>query len=629
VFLVVAYHAGIAAVPGGFVGVDVFFVLSGYLITGLLLAEWERTGGVALGGFYARRVRRLLPASALVTLVTIAAAVWVLSPLEQARLWMDAFATSAYASNLRFARYMGNYFGADLERNPFLHTWSLAVEEQFYLLWPVLVLLGARFGRGRRGVLVTVAAVSAISVAACVWMSTVRQPWAFFGTPMRAWEFGLGALAGSIGAEALGARQRWVLGWAGAAMVLGAAAMYTSSLNYPGTAVLLPAFGTACILAGCANDARRGVGRVLSVPPLQVLGKLSYSWYLWHWPVLVVGAALIPGLSVAGRVASAVIALALAAATYALVEAPVRAHAALTARPRATLVLFVAVTSLGLGAALGFGAFARFQIARSPQQRAFLAAAEDRSPLIVNGCFTRLTDVDVRECVFGGAGSDTTVVLFGDSHAAAWFPAVESVARARGWRLVTMVKVGCPAPQVTVHYALLGRTYRECTEWRRRGLARIAALRPELVIVGTRSARVNAVQDGGVLAAEWGAGYRATLRQIASTGARSILLRDVPDPNRDVPICLSRVAGRGGDARAGCRFARGEALNSAAIAAEEGAARAVPGTSIVDLTDAFCGVRYCDSFRDGMPVYSDHSHMTSAYSRSLAELLGSRIDAVL
>jgi peptidoglycan/LPS O-acetylase OafA/YrhL len=216
VLLVVLYHAGIPFVPGGYIGVDVFFVLSGYLITGLLIDEFEKTGRLDLLGFYARRARRLLPASCVMLLVVALVGTLVLSPLEMKPLAGTTLWTAVYSSNLWFLRFASSYFDPAADTNPLLHTWSLAVEEQFYMLWPVLILAVLRYGRGRRKLAWAMLALAALSLGGAIYFTRTNQPWAFFFSPLRAWEFAVGGLAVMVPLEWLRRRQGDFLVWLGA-----------------------------------------------------------------------------------------------------------------------------------------------------------------------------------------------------------------------------------------------------------------------------------------------------------------------------------------------------------------------------------------------------------------------------
>ena len=215
VLLVVLFHSRVPGFNGGFVGVDIFFALSGYLITGLIVAEVEQTGTFSFRNFYARRVRRLLPASGLAVVGILLFGFVIYSPLEMASYAKWAIYTSLYISNYMFMRDAANYFAADVETNPFLHTWSLAIEEQFYLFWPALIVLSLSWLKSRRRLAVVLCVICIASFIFCVWLTRVRQPWAFFSLPSRVWEFSLGGMACLLGKPQLAQRSsmlKW-LAW--------------------------------------------------------------------------------------------------------------------------------------------------------------------------------------------------------------------------------------------------------------------------------------------------------------------------------------------------------------------------------------------------------------------------------
>jgi peptidoglycan/LPS O-acetylase OafA/YrhL len=498
VLAVVAYHAGVDAVGGGFVGVDVFYVLSGFLITGLLWEELRGTGRLRLGAFYARRARRLLPAAVLVVVVTVAASSVWLSPLQARVVAGDAVAAALYVANYRFAAQRTDYL-ADVSPSPLQHYWSLGVEEQFYLLWPLLLL--AVFLAGRRlamrssvAAAAALALVAAGSLALSLRLTAVSQPWAFFSLPTRAWELAAGGLV-ALAAPAL---QRLpgvaaaTLGWLGLEAILWSMVQFRASTPFPGTAALFPVGGTAAVLAaGCAAP-RLGPSLLLGWRPLQAGGKLSYSWYLWHWPLLILAPAVAGHpLGLGRNLGLAAASGLLAAATVKLVEDPVRFSPWLRARLGRSLALGAGLTTVAAVAAVGTGAMlpsphgqglavppaairltpppraqhpttedpaaARLASLSAPVVRAVAKAAAVRTvpanldpslesahanqPRPVrDGCLIRWLGTASGPCVYGSASSRTTVVLFGDSHALQWFPALDRAARARRWRLVSLTK---------------------------------------------------------------------------------------------------------------------------------------------------------------------------------------------
>ena len=353
ILLVVGYHAAVPGLSGGYVGVDIFFVLSGYLITGLLVGEINETGTVDFRRFYARRARRLLPALTLTLLVTVIASAAIYPPVEvkQGGLATTAVSTAAYASNLYFAGWGADYFAPDPEKNPFLHTWSLSVEEQFYLIWPLFIIFALKVpafqnpqkANGRR-LLPWMATAVVLSFTLSLYLTGVRHSWAYFTSPTRAWEFALGGfvvLLPQAGAffwiPRNGLLNRWIstlqlvvdksaglFGWMGLGGICLAAVAFGKKTLFPGFAVLLPALSTILVLRAGTSRVTNSLVRVLRVRPLQEIGRLSYSWYLWHWPVLVLGSALVPAPSLSVRAGLVVFSLGLSALSYRLVENPIR-----------------------------------------------------------------------------------------------------------------------------------------------------------------------------------------------------------------------------------------------------------------------------------------------------------------
>jgi peptidoglycan/LPS O-acetylase OafA/YrhL len=616
VLLVVAYHAGVARVSGGFAGVDVFFVLSGYLITDILVRQVSATGRVHYAQFYARRMRRLLPAATLTLLAVLAAAALLLGPMERIEPASSAIAAALYSSNLFFLARAVDYFASASDTNPFLHTWSLAVEEQFYLVWPWLVVVGWRVGRSRRGLAVVLGAVSLASFALCVWLTWKRQPWAFFGTPTRAWEFGLGGLATLLPVPRGGARTAWRwLGWIGLALVVAAAFVLRVTTPFPGAVAMVPVLGTTlALVAGTVEGDDRGVGRLLGARALRWIGGRSYSWYLWHWPVLVFAAALRPAMPGWERGLCALGALALAAATTALVENPIRFHPMLAARPRRSIALGVLCTLVAAGVATAAYASA---MARGGT---YWHAAHDRSALERRGCTADVGETTPRECVFGD-GTGPTVVLFGDSHAAQWFGALDAAATRRHQRLVTLTKFSCPAARVATYSRVLKRRYTECEAWREAALRRIVALRPAMVVIGQFSRRdaMQPTADGGLdsLSADgWRDGVRATLATLDSAGITTTLLADTPAPRRTIPACLSRAEHRGRPASV-CAVPRARAVDALAHRLDAEAASGFAHVRYLDLTDRICGPTTCEPVRGGIVVYRDNNHLTERFVRTI------------
>jgi peptidoglycan/LPS O-acetylase OafA/YrhL len=659
-------------VGGGYVGVDVFFVISGFLITGLLWREVTDAGTVRLRRFYGARARRLLPASATVGVATAIGAVLLLPPLQARRVLGDGIASALYVGNYRFAMQGTDYLAADVPPSPFLHYWSLGVEEQFYLLWPALIIATAwLIGRIRfRAALL--AAVAAISFALSLAWTHSSPPWAFFSLPTRAWELAVGGLVALSAAhwQRLPARAAAIADWGGLGVIVLSCITLGTGTPYPGTAALLPVLGTALVIGG-GFASRTGAGRLLSIEPMRAIGRVSYSWYLWHWPVLLLMPHVIGHRAgLADRVAGCVVSAGLAVITLHLVENPARFAVRLRRSPARSLALGGAVTAVAVcvGIALllvvpvpvGRGtAVAAPKISITPmpshaadrrdaavaqafaQAQAAVAAAAnmtavpsnltppladaaaDKTAVLVNGCVRSWRDLGQAECATADTASTTTAVMVGDSHAAMWSPALQQVAEQRHWRLETLGKVTCPLQDLPITSPYLGREYTECEQWRREIIGRLQAEHPRLIVLGS-GRRYGA--DFGFTSYDpaWVDSLGRLVAQLRSTGATVLVLGAVPDPHSTVPTCLSAHLADAG----ACSPARSVAVNDAGIAAEK-AATTASGGHYADLTPLFCTAERCPVIVGNELVYRDDNHLTIAYAKTLAPVIGALADQAL
>jgi peptidoglycan/LPS O-acetylase OafA/YrhL len=344
--LVLLFHGFGAPFTGGFVGVDVFFVISGFLITNLLLNERTRTGRISISRFYARRVRRILPAATLVVLATVFATYYWLGFIAGNQIAEDAKWTAVFSANIHFGLLGTDYLGSQLPPSPLQHMWSLGVEEQFYLVWPGLFLglvLLVRGARHRNALAAALLVIIGASLAWSIIQTWSNATWAYFSPLTRAWELALGALVAVLAPVAARVRPSWliqVLSLCGIAGIVVSALVLNSSTRYPGWAVALPVISTALLIAaGCANQ-RTLVGRALAVRPMQWIGARSYSLYLWHWPFLIIAAQYAAhDLSAMQNAGLLLLALAATALTYRFIENPVRRARVLATRTGLTLAL--------------------------------------------------------------------------------------------------------------------------------------------------------------------------------------------------------------------------------------------------------------------------------------------------
>jgi peptidoglycan/LPS O-acetylase OafA/YrhL len=636
ILLVVAFHAGVSWMSGGFVGVDVFFVLSGFLITGLLAREVTSTGDVDLGEFYARRARRLLPAFLVVVIATIALALWIYAPIDQRPIAAHARNVALHYGNVAFAREAVDYHASS--GNPFLHTWSLAVEEQFYIIWPLLFVVLARLENGEpttarmtRRLGIGIAVTGALSFIVSLWLTRAAQPWAFFGMPTRIWEFALGGLISFDAARLskISTKSGTLLQASGLAAIAGASLFYNQATPYPGLAAVVPVLGTAALLVGGMATPAGAITRGLGTSVLRWFGRVSYSWYLWHWPLVGLGAVIDWRIGVAGRLAWSGVALVLAVLTLRFVEEPARHSSWL--RERSYSLNLVALGASLSAVLIAYGAMLVAQRrVSSPSQRLYAAARTDG---MEHDCWGSLLENATAPCVFGDRNAKETVVLMGDSHAEHWLPAVDRMGKERGWKVIAMVKPACPVADIPeLVNGRLKRRYTECTTWRRAMLRRIVGLRPMAVILSSYDHYMPArgkLSESGVTPATWRDGLRRTYSLLSSARINTIVMRDVPQPGFDVPACLSRRAAGAPFRMRECEYDRDESVSPRAIAAQNEAARGLDRVAFVDMTDRLCARSPCAVALRGTVVYRDDDHLTATFSRAEAPVLGARISAAV
>ncbi len=597
VLAVLLFHAGVPGLGGGYVGVDVFFVVSGFLITSLLVAEKTNTGKVSLGAFYARRARRILPVSALVAVATLIAS-WIwLEPLRLRSLSHDVLAVALFSSNFVFANRGADYLQSTLPPSPLQHYWSLAVEEQFYVVWPALVMLvcigiGTRTMRNVRlwvGITAGVAAVA--SFVSCMALMNTSQPWAFFSPHTRAFELAIGALVAvvPVGVSVVAVRVNAMIAWCGLAGIITTVVLFSETTSFPGPWAIAPVMATAFLLRG-GNATSWAPEVVLRLSPLQWLGSRSYSAYLWHWPVLIIAAAALDKkLSVFEGLICLMISLALSEFSYRFVENPVRRNHNI-AGVRA-LVLAVSLIAVVSGSAVlaennqpsldgGVAATVPTLVTESsttinsnvstttvptepelPNEGApvdaivqamaatglpsnitpkLQQALSDMPTIYNNNCHASFSAVRPKNCVYGDATSSTVIGLYGDSHAAQWFPAFEKLAIKRNWKLISYTKRGCPPADIPTYSKVLGKIYKECAPWRENVLKQMVADGVQTVFIAHFDRLLSASTRVPMWQKEWRAALQLTVDALTATGITPVLMEDTPYPGQDVPTCLSR-----------------------------------------------------------------------------------------
>lgn len=642
VLLVLTYHAFPEAIPGGYVGVDVFFVISGFLITGHILGEMTRTGSVRIARFWARRARRLLPASMLVLLASaIATMLFVPRHLWQQFL-SEIGASAIYMQNWLLASSSTDYMGSANNPSVVQHFWSLSVEEQFYIALPLIV-LGVTLVASRERQTATLRALFVLvligSLAYSVALTATSPSVAYFATTTRAWEFAAG---GMMAFFAFKIKFPQLITWLGLGAICGSALFYNEATQFPGIAAALPVAGTIAVIAS------RGIGAdwILAPKPVQYMGDISYSAYLWHWPILVLlpfilGRELSPWMALLGLLASVL----LAALTKTFVEDPFRAAPKIDRHwPSFTLAFISAALIVSVSTAGMLVESKRVEAVHLAVKDAAASAADSTvdcwgasesvndcavQPLVgdasaasldmhaieagnCNGGSVVSPIGDGLECEYGVPEGRFNVVLVGDSHARQWMPALEDIAVTRGWKITTLVRSSCPFGDLNVELRAGIGIDSACASWRQAALSRILEIEPDLVIASAASAYAYEILGGSIGDPDTQvAGYGRYLEQILDAGIPVVALKDNPY----LPISASDCVSTG----AVCEFPQAEVLDNSFDAMSMAALQLE--ATVVNFDHIYCPERSCKAVIGGVIVYQDRHHITQTFALSLSQYL--------
>jgi peptidoglycan/LPS O-acetylase OafA/YrhL len=566
VLAVIAYHVDPTAVPRGFLGVDIFFVISGYLITGLMWRELSETGRLDILEFWARRIRRIAPA-AITVLLALAIAALFIPDFDGRRLGRHMVAAALSFFNWHQITKNIDYLAHDDSANPVLHYWSLSIEEQFYLLWP-LMLLGLLWF-ARRLALPVIGGLALLSLGSALCLAQLNPSLAFFGTGTRAWQLLAGA-AVAIAPRLTGRTMRTVLAVSGLVLVV-ASITVAADAAYDQLFAVAATLGTALLLYAAAEPVRSA----LKVAPLAITGRISFSLYLWHWPLLV----FLPATAV-GTVSALGLAFAMAGMSYVWIERPARASRTLQQSKFLTYSLGAVLVACAVAA----GA-------------ALISWGPNSQPVIYkDGCLLGRDAVAYAECAYGDIGSKRTVVLFGDSHAGNWFNALEDAAHRKQWRLLVRVKASCSPIDQPQQWAD-GSKYTECASWHRKVLAELRQNPPDLIVVS--GARTGTAR-----------GEKRMLVRLAVV-APTVAVRDTPVLPIPAPKCLRTR----------------DTLDCAWLLADLTKAASYPMISVddlhptvhvLDLNELACPGGVCRAMRDGRLTMFDRQHFTAAFSASMS-----------
>ena len=651
VTLVVLYHFWPARLTGGYVGVDVFFVISGFLITLHLLQRPIRSVK-DLFSFWARRVRRLIPAATVVLVATLAASLVWLPQTVHARVAQEVIASALYVENWLLALTSTDYLATDQLHSPTQHYWSLSVEEQFYILWPVLIglafLVCRRLGRSFRfPPLAVIGVVSLASLGFSAWFTGEDAAQAYFVSTTRIWELGVGAaLAAAVnaGLRFRATAVRAALVWGGLAAIVWASLTFTGATPFPGVAALLPTLGAAAVIAAGSDDLRFGPHRLWSGRPVQWLGDVSYSVYLWHWPAIVIAPFVldVDNVNWWQKLVIIVVVLGLSAASKRWIEDLMRFTPRIARSTKRSFLLLAACLGISLTAA----GLALWQAQRatdaaesvvidssapcvgadyfrtascSGREMAMLSnpiqAAKDKPQVYADDCWNNRPFTRRKVCSYGPKNAPVKVALYGNSHAGQWAPPILQTAKARGWRVDTYIASECYSVDIPVSFSTTSLED-NCVAFNAWARDRITKGGYDLVVMSDRTlqplAGVPAAQKTTVAEAA----YNRVLDTFTTAGSRVLVIRDTPGSAESVPDCVSRHLDDVSRCATNVKFAGTSGLEPDPLA-DAAAGRTGRDVSRLEVTDLLCRDGSCPAVLGGLITYFDHGHMTKSFSLTL------------
>lgn len=632
--LVATFHIWVGKVSGG---VDVFFVVSGYLILGSLLKEAARSGSIDLVGLAYRLSKRLLPAALFVILAIMLAAWLWLPQIRWASVIKEAIASTLYIENWKLIRQAVDYLARDELPSPFQHYWAISIQGQFYVVFGIGLALWLYLARTalRRtaGLVLPIAIIFAGSLAYSIWLTIVDQPTAYFSTFTRLWEFALGGLLAAVLPKlTLTGPVRLVLGWLGFLAVLSCGAVLQVAAVFPGYAALWPTLGACCIIAAGRTGSPIGADRILASRPLAYVGDISYSLYLWHWPILIVYRAVFHRVEAGFLDGIAILALAfvLSAATQRFVEQPFIRLDRKAANPwpwlakaatGAAAILLVAGGWYGyltkvkhdeLAAPLDLrthpGALAFYGPAAMdhiPIRPGPLSVRDDKPVSYDDDCHQSLSSRRAVACVYGNPKGKTSIAIVGGSHALMWLPAFQEIAARRDLKITTITKSSC---RFSSWYEGGSVAFREaCARWNEQALAKLLEMKPDAIFT-TATAGVGAEE-------RIPQGYADRWRALGKAGIDVLASRDTPWMMFDVAECVET---EGANAMA-CKRPRAQLLTTPNPV--EAAGTLPSNVHYIDLTRFFCTADVCPPVAGNVLIYSDLNHITATYARTLSAFL--------
>jgi peptidoglycan/LPS O-acetylase OafA/YrhL len=663
VISVVLFHLWPNRLTGGFVGVDIFFVISGFLITQHLVRD-VANGTFSVVSFWARRIRRLLPAS-ITVLIATAVAVFLVAPRDLWPSWISEIGSSAaYFENWTLANNSVDYLAADNAASPTQHFWSLSVEEQFYFSLPILIWILVVLLKSKASSKISTAVVALLSVivfasfVAGVYLTYAEPVSSYFYTQVRAWQFGAGALLASVWSFIPKRRNFKIFSLVcGLALIIGSAVLLTGSMAYPGYLALIPTFGAVLVIASDLNDG--AISKVMAWKPIQFIGNVSYSIYLWHWPLIILLPFVLGDLTTIDKIAIIVTSFALAALSQKFIEQPfIQSGRRVGSKNRTALVGMAVACSTILISSLAISAQAdqSIRIELAQQQKAVnsgldclgaaskapdgvacsnpelarillpsieLASHDSPSLLLPSSCQgTKASDSVPKPCNLTASTSPIKIALIGDSHSAQFMAPMLSLAKKNNWQIISYSKGGCPLSYAERTHDIVLKN--ACKKWVKAAVKQLTTTGFGLIVTsqvsGTEwaSGKVSPTiyaEDG--LVKIW--------KEINSAGVPILVIKDNPRPIKASILCISKNKF---DNFSACQNSKELAMpfdpQPDAVAKLNS-----PLTRLVDFTNVYRDDSKCDAVIGGVIVNRDENHLTNTFSRTLAPYIEREINTLL
>ncbi|ALO35970.1 hypothetical protein CMT41_15490 [Colwellia sp. MT41] len=642
--LVVLGHAGFSFMPGGFVGVDVFFVLSGFLITSLLVKEINSTGSIDFMRFYARRFKRLLPALAVMLVGSFAVGLSVLSVWEVKSQLASSSYAALWLSNIYFAFSQVDYFNELAKHDLFIHTWTLGVEEQFYFLWPLLLLIIFKFSQKNvtdeqataQTIFIGISLLFFTSLALSLYWSMQAPKLAFYLMPTRIWQFALG---GIIYLKFTAIKKRnghinivvnYALLALGLCFIVISALLLTADNVYPGVWALIPTAGAALVIV--SGHRLQHKSNLLSHPVLVWLGDRSYSLYLWHWPIFAIGFSLGFKDQLFPIMFMILLSILMAILSYRLIELPFwrgRWSGVKAARIILLSILVMLATSFvfnnklsslpehNINKALSFPKH-NMNKALSQQWRADL-------PIIYRmPCDAWYANSEVQPCVFGDESAAKTVVLLGDSIGAQWFSVLPELFPTPEWRIIVYTKSSCPIVDEDYFYQRIKKIYQVCSDWRAKVITRLKIIKPDIIIMGSGANKYFTAE-------QWITGSEKIFKSLSQVSRNVFVIPGTPSLGFDGPSCVTRNLSPDGRVNLdGCKVAN--RLKHVDLVSNylHRAASLFENVNVIDLNDLVCPDGVCNAISEnGVVVFRDSQHLTDSFVKQQIPEIKKRLNKYL